>query len=87
MESVLPRSSIEPVGSSKHDYVSNVLSRLKSGPDYTRLPLSARENMKFEPGLIGMHDPFRCRRSPMTTLLWVKRGPVKVDSSVILYLR
>jgi len=55
--------------------------------DYTRLPLIARENMKFGPGLIRMHDPFRCRRGPMNTLLWVNRGTVKVDSSVILYLR
>jgi hypothetical protein len=50
MESVLPRSSIEPVGSSKRDHASKVLSRLKSGPDYTRLPLIAMENMKFGPG-------------------------------------
>jgi hypothetical protein len=31
---------------------SNVLSRLKSGPDYTRSPLIAMENMKFGLGLI-----------------------------------
>jgi hypothetical protein len=67
MESVLPRSSIEPVGSSKRDHASKVLSRLKSGPDYTRLPLIAMENMKFGPGLMRMHDPFRCRCRPMTT--------------------
>jgi len=87
MESVLPRSSMEPVGSSRRDYVVHLLSRLKSGPDYTRLPLIAMENMKFGPGLIRMHDPFRSRRRPMATLLWVNRGPVKVDSSDILYLR
>jgi hypothetical protein len=46
---------------------SKVLSRLKSGPDYTRLPLIAMENMKFGPGLMRMHDPFRCRCRPMTT--------------------
>jgi hypothetical protein len=66
---------------------SNVLSRLKSGPDYTRLPLIAMENMKFGAGRIRMHDPFRCRRSLMAALLWANRGSVKVDSSVILYLR
>ncbi len=87
MESVLPRSSMEPVGSSRRDYAAMFYRVLKSGPDYTCLPLIAMENMKFGPGLIGMHDPFRCRRRPMDTLLWVNRGSVKVDSSVILYLR
>src|SRR5579863_5039029 len=63
------------------------LPRPKSGPDYTCLPLIAMENIKFGPGLIRMHDPFRCLPQPVATLLWVNGVPARVDSSVILYLR
>jgi hypothetical protein len=47
---------------------SNVLSRLKSGPDYTRLPLIAMENMKFGLGPIRMHDPFSVPPKPHGTV-------------------